>query len=105
MTPVKFIHVDLEPNQIKKQLEPGGPEVYAAFIEALIKIHSFSNMAQLAQDPGLNWEKLKGGKVFPGTKLPVYTFRITLKWRALCTLQTGPVIQVRAVTTEHDGTH
>jgi hypothetical protein len=104
MPPVKYIHVDLEPNRILKQVADGGQEVLAAFFRALAKIHSFSNMAELNQDQGLNWEKLVN-KIDPGTKLPLYTFRITLKWRALCLLHPGPVIEIVAVTTAHDGTH
>lgn len=102
MTPVKYIHVELEPVSILEQLQEGGPEVVGAFFHALKKIHSCSSLVQLNKDHGLNWEKLEG-KTFPGTKQAMYTFRITLKWRALCTLNPGPVIEVKAVTTDHYG--
>lgn len=103
MGPVNFIEIDLQPDRILKQLKGGGPEVAAAFFQSLKKIHTFTNLVQLNQDHGLRWEKLEG-KVFPGTRMPVYSFRITGDWRALCSLHSGPVIEVVAVS-DHDGAY
>lgn len=101
--PVMLIEIELQQDRILKQLKAGGPEVAAAFFQSLKRIHSFTTMAQLSQDHGLRWEKLVG-KTFPGTKIPVYTYRITGDWRAICKLRTGPVIEIVAVL-DHDDSY
>ena len=103
MGSASFIVIDLQTDRILKQLKDGGPEVAAAFFQSLKKIHSFTSLAQLNQDHGLRWEKLED-KVFPGTKMPVYSYRITGNWRALCALHKGPVIEIVAVF-NHDSAY
>lgn len=101
--PVKLIEIELQQKRILKQLLAAGPEVTKAFFQSLKQIHSFTSMAQLSQDHGLRWEKLTG-KTFPGTRIAVYTYRITGDWRALCKLHTGPVIEIVAVS-DHDASY
>ena len=98
-----FIAIDLQIDRIKRNLSDSGPDVPSAFFASLEKIHSFKSMEELRQDHGLRWEKLEG-KTFPGTRDPLYSFRITGNWRALCRLHTGPVIEI-VVVSDHDGAY
>lgn len=103
MATKKFIDIHLDQDQIRKQLKGASQEVNTAFFGSLATIHSFTSMTQLAQHNGLNWEKLEN-KFYPGTKLPMYSFRITVSWRALCLLRTGPVIEIVGIS-NHDGAY
>jgi plasmid maintenance system killer protein len=103
MGKAEFIDIILQIERIKKNLSGSAPEVPRAFYEALNRIHGIKSMDDLKKDHGLRWEKLEN-KFFPGTRDPLYSFRITDNWRAICRLHTGPVIEIVMVS-DHDGAY
>lgn len=103
MGSAEFINIDLQTERILKQLDGSGEDVIAAFFESLKRIHSFKNLDDLRRDHGLRWEKLEG-KYLPGTKTPLYSYRITRNWRAICVLNQGPVVEI-VVVTDHDSAY
>ncbi len=98
-----FFEIVLDHHKILKQLSGAAPEVWAGFFAGLKKIHRLNAMADLVADKGLNWEPIEGRR-FPGTNEQLYCFRITRGWRAVCRMQTGPVIVIDFVV-HHDGAY
>ncbi len=95
----EFIDINLDVASILKDLDGSDQEVQTAFYESLEKIHAMESMEDLSRG-GLRWEKLEG-RFYPGTKKPLYSYRLNLNWRAVCLLHSGPVIEILWVA-DHD---
>lgn len=99
MNKPNFIEVELDPAGILKDLEDGGEDVKAAFFGSLKKIHAMQAMEELGRG-GLRWEKLEG-RLYPGTKQPLYSYRLNRNWRVVCLLKPGPIVEILWVA-DHD---
>jgi hypothetical protein len=94
-----LIEIEYQQDRIEKQVIKAGGHVPDDFLAMVEKVQGL-NMDQLQHDKGLNWEKVQGKKA-PRTGLQLYSMRINSKWRALCVLHTGPIIEILAIR-EHD---
>jgi len=67
-------------------------------------LHGMTDISQLWNHPGLNFEKLNGF-IDPETGDQLYSIRITQSARALTCLLNGPTIVLVSLHTEHDKTY
>jgi hypothetical protein len=98
----QFIDIKFDHNRILSDLAGSEQDVKGAFFDSLKKIHAMKSMDELPRS-GLRWEKLEG-RAFPGTKNPIYSYRITKNWRAICLLHSGPIIEILWVC-DHDDSY
>lgn len=83
-------------NRVWNQAKKGG--VGAEFLDMIEKVQDMT-LPQVMADKGLGFEKILSR---PREKL--WTLRIDRNWRAICKLNTGPVIEI-VVVADHTKTH